>query len=286
MEKSIKCPGCGREYQEQMAQCTCGWDFTEDFVLYPSVSRIPEESEQFHIVEDAYIKKIQEIMGRVEAAYQASLNESKELSRIAQDLEEAENLIKTIIRRDGSDENFEWFGKIYMQKTLIQGKLQRQSSTEIKRNLSGNRKNLDNEEQDKFLRIYREAEEGSRDAQFVVGYMYEQGEGTEIDYNEAAKYYSMAAQKGHEGAQHNLAVLYYTGRGVKQDMRQAYEWFYRAARSGVNISMCMLGSMYENGEYVKKDLKSALYWYQMAYKSGNKAAYDKWQKAKAKIIKC
>ena len=162
MEKSIKCPGCGREYQEQMAQCACGWDFTEDFVLYPSVSRIPEESEQFHIVEDAYIKKIQEIMGRVEAAYQASLNESKELSRIAQDLEEAENLIKTIIRRDGSDENFEWFGKIYMQKTLIQGKLQRQSSTEIKRNLSGNRKNLDNEEQDKFLRIYREAEEGSR----------------------------------------------------------------------------------------------------------------------------
>ena len=286
MEKSIKCPGCGREYQEQMAQCACGWDFTEDFVLYPSVSRIPEESEQFHIVEDAYIKKIQEIMGRVEAAYQASLNESKELSRIAQDLEEAENLIKTIIRRDGSDENFEWFGKIYMQKTLIQGKLQRQSSTEIKRNLSGNRKNLDNEEQDKFLRIYREAEEGSRDAQFVVGYMYEQGEGTEIDYNEAAKYYSMAAQKGHEGAQHNLAVLYYTGRGVKQDMRQAYEWFYRAARSGVNISMCMLGSMYENGEYVKKDLKSALYWYQMAYKFGNKAAYDKWQKAKAKIIKC
>ena len=286
MEKSIKCPGCGREYQEQMAQCACGWDFTEDFVLYPSVSRIPEESEQFHIVEDAYIKKIQEIMGRVEAAYQASLNESKELSRIAQDLEEAENLIKTIIRRDGSDENFEWFGKIYMQKTLIQGKLQRQSSTEIKRNLSGNRKNLDNEEQDKFLRIYLEAEEGSRDAQFAVGYMYEQGEGTEIDYNEAAKYYSMAAQKGHEGAQHNLAVLYYTGRGVKQDMRQAYEWFYRAARSGVNISMCMLGSMYENGEYVKKDLKSALYWYQMAYKSGNKAAYDKWQKAKAKIIKC
>ena len=286
MEKSIKCPGCGREYQEQMAQCACGWDFTEDFVLYPSVSRIPEESEQFHIVEDAYTKKIQEIMGRVEAAYQASLNESKELSRIAQDLEEAENLIKTIIRRDGSDENFEWFGKIYMQKTLIQGKLQRQSSTEIKRNLSGNRKNLDNEEQDKFLRIYREAEEESRDAQFAVGYMYEQGEGTEIDYNEAAKYYSMAAQKGHEGAQHNLAVLYYTGRGVKQDMRQAYEWFYRAARSGVNISMCMLGSMYENGEYVKKDLKSALYWYQMAYKSGNKAAYDKWQKAKAKIIKC
>ena len=286
MEKSIKCPGCGREYQEQMAQCACGWDFTEDFVLYPSVSRIPEESEQFHIVEDAYTKKIQEIMGRVEAAYQASLNESKELSRIAQDLEEAENLIKTIIRRDGSDENFEWFGKIYMQKTLIQGKLQRQSSTEIKRNLSGNRKNLDNEEQDKFLRIYREAEEGSRDAQFAVGYMYEQGEGTEIDYNEAAKYYSMAAQKGHEGAQHNLAVLYYTGRGVKQDMRQAYEWFYRAARSGVNISMCMLGSMYENGEYVKKDLKSALYWYQMAYKSGNKVAYDKWQKAKAKIIKC
>ena len=139
MEKSIKCPGCGREYQEQMAQCACGWDFTEDFVLYPSVSRIPEESEQFHIVEDAYTKKIQEIMGRVEAAYQASLNESKELSRIAQDLEEAENLIKTIIRRDGSDENFEWFGKIYMQKTLIQGKLQRQSSMEIKRNLSGNR---------------------------------------------------------------------------------------------------------------------------------------------------
>lgn len=285
MEKSIKCPGCGREYQEQMAQCACGWDFTEDFVLYPSVSRIPEESEQFHIVEDAYIKKIQEIMGRVEAAYQASLNESKELSRIAQDLEEAENLIKTIIRRDGSDENFEWFGKIYMQKTSIQKKLQRSSGIKINLNVSKQRQVPEYAEQLKFSKTLREAEKGNTEAQFAIGYMYEYGKGTEIDYDQAVKYYHMAAEKNHSGAQHNLAVLFYTGRGVEKDLKQAYQWFRRAAQNGLGLSMTMLGTMCENGEYIRKNLKTALYWYQEAYKAGDKAAYDKWQKAKIKAIR-
>ena len=49
--------------------------------------------------------------------------------------------------------------------------------------------------------------------------------------------------------------------------------------------MTMLGTMCENGEYIRKNLKTALYWYQEAYKAGDKAAYDKWQKAKIKAIR-
>ena len=95
----------------------------------------------------------------------------------------------------------------------------------------------------------------------------------------------MAARAEHRGAQHNLAVLCYTGHGVEKDLKQAYEWFRRAAQNGLGLSMTMLGTMCENGEYIRKNLKTALYWYQEAYKAGDKAAYDKWQKAKIKAIR-
>ena len=284
MKRKIKCPRCGREIAEKL--CFCGWDFTADFVAYPSVSRIHEESAQFHTVTNIYIEKVQEMRKKAEAAYQASLNaDLEDLEKTAADLKEAENLMKTILRRDASDENFEWFGKIYMQKTSIQKKLQRSSGIKINLNMSKQRQVPEYAEQLKFSKTLREAEKGNTEAQFAVGYMYEYGKGTEIDYDQAVKYYQMAAEKNHSGAQHNLAVLFYTGRGVEKDLKRAYQWFRNAAQNGLGLSMTMLGTMCENGEYIRKNLKTALYWYQEAYKAGDKAAYDKWQKAKIKAIR-
>ena len=213
---------------------------------------------------------------KAEAAYQASLNaDLEDLEKTAADLKEAENLMKTILRRDPSDENFEWFGKIYMQKRSIQKKLQRSSGIKINLNVSKQRQVPEYAEQLKFSKTLCEAEKGNVEAQFAVGYMYEYGKGTEIDYDQAVKYYHMAAEKNHSGAQHNLAVLFYTGRGVEKDLKQAYQCFRSAAQNGLGLSMTMLGTMCENGEYIRKNLKTALYWYQEAYKAGDKAAYDK-----------
>jgi len=73
------------------------------------------------------------------------------------------------------------------------------------------------------------AERGDRHSQYLIGFMYERGEGVSKDYKEAAKWYALAADNGHPFAQNNLGVLHKYGRGVSKDFVQAYKWFNLAA---------------------------------------------------------
>jgi TPR repeat protein len=49
------------------------------------------------------------------------------------------------------------------------------------------------------------------------------------DFQEAVKWYRLAAAQGNEFAQFNLGVMYTKGRGVRQDFVRAYMWFNLAA---------------------------------------------------------
>ena len=69
------------------------------------------------------------------------------------------------------------------------------------------------------------AEQGDRHAQYLIGFMYERGEGVSEDHAKAAKWYGLAAERGHPHAQNNLGVLYKNERGVSKDLVQAYKWF-------------------------------------------------------------
>ena len=73
------------------------------------------------------------------------------------------------------------------------------------------------------------AEGGDRQAQYLIGFMHERGQGVPKDYLEAAKWYGQAADLGHPFAQNNLGVLYKHGRGVTKDPVAAYKWFSLAA---------------------------------------------------------
>ena len=57
------------------------------------------------------------------------------------------------------------------------------------------------------------AEEGTANAHFALGFVYEQVKGDPQNDAEAVKWYRRAAEKGHAQAQHNLGDLYQTGRG-------------------------------------------------------------------------
>jgi uncharacterized caspase-like protein len=72
------------------------------------------------------------------------------------------------------------------------------------------------------------AEAGEADAQNAVGEIFEQGLGTEPNYDLAFVWYQRAAEQGHKAAQVNLATLYETGRGVEQDKTAALNWYRRA----------------------------------------------------------
>lgn len=83
------------------------------------------------------------------------------------------------------------------------------------------------------LRVFREAGEmGFSGAQFNVGAMYYNGQGTAPDYQEALKWYRMAADKGLKEAQFALGDMYEHGTGVECDLGQAAEWYIKAADQG------------------------------------------------------
>jgi TPR repeat protein len=79
------------------------------------------------------------------------------------------------------------------------------------------------------------AAQGSADAQYQLGFIYHMGKGVDQDYQEAAKWYRLAAEQGHAVAQNNLGVLYVNGKGVTQDYVRARMWFDFAARLGDEI---------------------------------------------------
>ena len=79
------------------------------------------------------------------------------------------------------------------------------------------------------LRVWMPAAEGGdADAQNSVGEIFEQGLGTEPNYEVAALWYKRAAEQGHKGAQFNLGTLYEMGKGVPQDKVAALNWYRKA----------------------------------------------------------
>ena len=62
--------------------------------------------------------------------------------------------------------------------------------------------------------------------------MYDKGKGVTQDYQEALKWYRLAAEQGYATAQNNLGVMYVMGKGVTQDYVRARMWFNLAARKG------------------------------------------------------
>ncbi len=73
------------------------------------------------------------------------------------------------------------------------------------------------------------AEQGDVNAQYLLGFMYDNGQGVSQDYAEAAKWYRKAAEQGNAEAQNILGVMYGEGRGVPQDYVQAHMWLNLAA---------------------------------------------------------
>jgi len=78
-----------------------------------------------------------------------------------------------------------------------------------------------------------EAEQGNAIAQFILGSMYENGEGVAQDYIEAMMWYHKAAEQGDTDAQYNLGNLYDNENlGVAHDYVMSHMWFTIASVNG------------------------------------------------------
>ena len=61
---------------------------------------------------------------------------------------------------------------------------------------------------------------------------YENGQGVQQDYAEAAKWFGRAAVQDVVETQTNLGVMPFTGRGLPQNYEEAVKWWLMAAAQG------------------------------------------------------
>lgn len=135
----------------------------------------------------------------------------------------------------------------------------------------------------KFEQYKKKAEQGDADAQCNLGYCYEVGNGTTVNYNLAFKWYKASAKQGHRIGKYNLGLLYYKGYGVEKNYSKALKYFKAAAKSQHAGAIYMLGLCYELGNGVDKNLKTALSYYKKASQLNDKKAKEKIPKIESKI---
>ena len=83
-------------------------------------------------------------------------------------------------------------------------------------------------------------------------------------YEEAFKWYRLAAEQGDAVAQSNLGTCYFGGEGVEQDYGEAVKWFKKAAEQEQANAQYNLGLCYEKGFGVEQDYKEAVKFYILA----------------------
>jgi TPR repeat protein len=128
-----------------------------------------------------------------------------------------------------------------------------------------------------FISFKKSAEQGHSDAQFILGLMYDNGEGVSKDLKQAVAWYRKAAEQGHPNAQFNLGIYYAKGKSVLKDPKQAVAWFHKAAEQEHPNAQYNLGIYYAKGEGVLKDMKIAKKFIQKAHENGFETAAETWE---------
>jgi tetratricopeptide (TPR) repeat protein len=92
------------------------------------------------------------------------------------------------------------------------------------------------------------------------------------NWNEAMRFYRLAAEEGNATAMAGISGMYHQGAGVKQDFTESLRWARMAAEKGDQFAMGMVGVQYASGEGVAKDCGVAKQWLEKAASGGMEPA--------------
>ncbi len=115
-----------------------------------------------------------------------------------------------------------------------------------------------------FIMADAAANHGDSDAQFLIGVMFDKGQGVPVYQSEAINWYRQAAQQGHAMAQLYLAIKFDRGDGVGKNSEKAFKWYQKAAKQNITKAMIRLGELYSNGMGVEKNPEYSLGWLKKA----------------------
>lgn len=100
--------------------------------------------------------------------------------------------------------------------------------------------------------------------EYRIGKMYDRGQGTDQDFEKAAKLYE---QSGSEFAHYSLGKMYLEGRGVEQSNEAAYQEFLTAVDMGEGNAFAEweIAKMLEKGQGIDQDIEKANQYYKRAF---------------------
>jgi hypothetical protein len=124
---------------------------------------------------------------------------------------------------------------------------------------------------DMYLVIEKETN-GDHWAQYMLGWCYDDGKGTDQDHIKEVEFYTKSAEQGNSLAMNNVGTSYYNGDGCDQNFTKAFEWYEKSAKLGNSTAMYNVGIYYEGGTGVTKDLIKAKEWYAKAVAQGHEGA--------------
>ena len=110
------------------------------------------------------------------------------------------------------------------------------------------------------LPVYERARNGDPEAQFIVGLIYDRGDGVERDATQALKWYQEAADQGLPKSQYMLGAKYGLGRDLPMNKIEAFRWMRYAANQGHAPSQWLTASFYFGNFGVYKDNVEAYKW--------------------------
>ncbi len=101
------------------------------------------------------------------------------------------------------------------------------------------------------------------------------------DYPKAFNLFRPLAEKGMALAQYQIGLMTEQGQGTDPNLKEAFSWYMKAAKQGVVDAYFALGQIYSRGKVVAQDKIQAYAWFERAVKGGNAVAGD-WLREEAK----
>lgn len=117
------------------------------------------------------------------------------------------------------------------------------------------------------------ADLGYRYGYYNLAQLYENNGSAYYDEDKASAHYLLAAEKGHAGAQVSVGYRYGQGLGFEQSDEKAVEWYLKSAEQGNSTAQANLGYVFLKGKGVEKDSIAAVNWFNKARENGSLRAY-------------
>lgn len=130
-------------------------------------------------------------------------------------------------------------------------------------------------EEELFMLYARAAELGHEAAQYNVAMMYSNGESVNVDYQQAAYWFSKSAAQNFPPAQFRLGEMYFFGKGgLQEDRAMARRLFEAAAEQGDADAQMNLAILLASGDESSRSVEQARHWMNQADQGGHGAVAE------------